>query len=1067
MKSLLNQNESRLSDLESEEGIYNLNDNLSTYIGLLNKRAKLKNFNGFPADFFFKDPILDIGYIISEPLWILNSLNYSPYGFIKINGEHQNLINNNKFCGFIHKNNFYLMTYNQNNLFLYDCNYVNNKDKNINRTSNYIQSIILNSSNNENIINVQFLPNDLGKAYFIIVTDTYDSYLLNININNNMNNINYNFEKIKEKYSQSILVKSFSALWPFNSITSSQNNNNNISNCFIISPHRQLKKKNNLYTYYNTLFLLSNDTLILKYISFSMNNNSILPIIENIKDLSKEILSHFSQLNKKFNSSKNEIYSVDSFFEENKKILYIYCFLGFNNSDEKYILRIIVDNNFNITFDTLDISDKISKNNVQNFKNCKIFVNNFSDEGILVIPDDIIINFNYCNIDKNNNINGWKSCVNFKKQILGINKFNQYGTFNLDLFTSDQGIINFNPCLCYNSPNDKKGNYKIEQSDKTYIFLSNFLQGQLIQKNINNNNNDYINDNNSSINNSFQSKSSRKIKTNLKPYEIILNNDKRKEFYIFLDEIIKKYLIKKSYINELNEKDQYIISKFNSFFDADNTNEKDKNEILYDFINYINNLVNDEKTHIEIMEKQKKKLKLLTVQYLEEKYNKLMILYHISRKCIIEGIKFFEFYPDLLNEFFKLFEKIIIGISICKQENILYEKMEKNGNENNSFTNLFLDNFYGKLKEKKYDDNTNHIKLFGKINNIKGELLDIFFECFFYILNISNNEKNKNLNNYLVQKDNLILFIVNIILEVNSNIEKLILELNPEKGKNDLIKYNNGLWFLSPNNYIANKYLLQIFRYISSWKSESFKDSKIDNDIIFLYAEQLHFLFKNYLLIGNNSLKNKKDFINTQKIIDGILYIFDAERAYQICKKYLDDYTLAKIAFNYKSKYYSDLKNFMKKELIKKKGHIKYILQLILEFEIEYINNSKDNNSIMFNYFEEFSYFENMISDIVKMTKKAENFYNLYLQQKDILNNINDNQLVEKIVLDMRKEAQINGDINNKNKIDYLIKILCLDKTLNFIKSSYLNKKNEGINEDNNDSKMIIDQDEEEEFIHT
>ena len=1069
MKSLLNQNESRLSDLESEEGIYNLNDNLSTYIGLLNKRAKLKNFNGFPADFFFKDPILDIGYIISEPLWILNSLNYSPYGFIKINGEHQNLINNNKFCGFIHKNNFYLMTYNQNNLFLYDCNYVNNKDKNINRTRNYIQSIILNSSNNENIINVQFLPNDLGKAYFIIVTDTYDSYLLNININNNMNNINYNFEKIKEKYSQSILAKSFSALWPFNSLTSSQNNNYNtkIGNCFIISPHRQLKKKNNVYTYYNTLFLLSNDTLILKYLSFSINNNSILPIIENSKDLSKEILSHFSQLNKKFESSKNEIYSVDSFFEENKKILYIYCFLGFYDLNEKYILRIVVDNNFNITFDTLDISDKITKNNVQNFKNCKIFVNNYLDEGILVIPDDVIINFNYCNIDKGNNINGWKSCVNFKKQILGINKFNQYGIFNLDLFTSDQGIINFNPCLCYNSPDDKKGNYKIEQSDKTYAFLANFLQGSLIQKNINNKKNNYINDNNSSLNNSILSNSSRKINTNLKPYEIILNNDKKNEFYLFLDEIIKKYLTKKSYINELNEKDQYILSKFNSFFNANNENVKDKNETLYDFINYINNLVNDEKTHIEIMEKQKKKLKLLTAQYLEEKYNKLMILYNIAKKCNIEGIKFFEFYPDLLNEFFKLFEKIIIGMSICKQENILYEKMEKNGDENNTLINLFLDNFYGKLKEKKRDDNFNHLELFGKINNINEELLDIFFECFFYILNISNNEKNKNMNNYLVQKDNLILFILNIILEVNSNIEKLLLELNLENGKNDLIKYNNGLWFLSPNNYISNKYLLQIFKYITSWKSEYFKDSKIDNDIIFLYAEQLHFLFKNYLLTGNNNLKNKIDFINTQKIIDGILCVFDAERTYQISKKNLDDYTLAKIAFNNKNKYYSDLKNFMKKELIKKKGHIKYILQLILEFEIEYINNSKDNNSIMFNYFEEFSYFENMISDIVKMTKKAENFYNLYLQQKDILNNINDNQLVEKIVLDMRKEAQINGDINNKNKIDYLIKILCLDKSLNFIKSSYLNKKNEGINEDNNDSKMIIDQDEEEEFIHT
>ena len=40
-------------------------------------------------------------------------------------------------------------------------------------------------------------------------------------------------------------------------------------------------------------------------------------------------------------------------------------------------------------------------------------MNNYSDEGILVIPDDVIINFNYCNIDKNNNINGWKSCINW------------------------------------------------------------------------------------------------------------------------------------------------------------------------------------------------------------------------------------------------------------------------------------------------------------------------------------------------------------------------------------------------------------------------------------------------------------------------------------------------------------------------------------------------------------------------------------------------------------------------------------------------------------------------------
>ena len=1045
MKSqLINQNESRLSDLESEEGIFDFNDNLATYNGLLNKRAKLKNYSGFPADFYIKDPILDIGYIISEPLWVLNSLNYSPYGFIKINPEHQNLINNGKFCGFIHKNNFYIMTYDQNYLNMYDCNYVNNKNKN-NKRSNYIHNIILKLENNENIINAQFLPNDLGKAYFIIVTDNYNSYLLNINISEN--NINYNFDEIKDKYSQSILAKSFSALWPFNSMNYNQNINSKISNCFIISPHRQLKKKNNLYTYYNTLFLLSNETLILKYISFSINNNSISPVIENNKDLSKEILSHFSQINKKFSAAKSELYSVDSFFNENKKILFIYCFLGFIDLDEKYILRIVIENNFNITFDTLDISDKIEKNNIQNFKNCKIFVNNFADEGILVIPDDVIINFNYCNTDKNNKINGWKSCVNFKKNILGINKFNQYGIFNLDLFTSDQGIINFNPCLCYNSPDDIKGNYKIEQSDKTYLFLSNFLQGQLIPKKASNNNID----NNSSLNNSFQSNSSKKIKMNLKPYEIILNNDKKKEFYIFLDEIIKKYLNKNSYINELNEKDQYIINKFNSFFNAENNIDKDKNGILYDFLNYINDLVNDDKTHIEIMEKSKQKLKLLTVEYLKEKYNKLIILYNIAKKSTIDNINFFDYFPDLLNEFFKIFEKLIIGMNICKQENILYEKKEKNGDENYVLINLFLDNFYGKLKEKKNFD-FSHLELFGKINNINEELLEIFFECFFYTLNITANDKKNNLNNFLEQKDNLILFIVNIILEVNEGIEKLIIELNPEKGKNDLIKYNNGLWFLSPNNYITNKFLLQIFRYMTSWKSETFKDSKIDNDIIFLYAEQLHFLFKNYLLIGNNSLKNKTDFINTQKIIDGILCVFDIERTYQLCKKYLDDFTLAKIAFSYKDKFYSDLKNFMKKELIKKKGHIKYILQLILLFEIENINNCKNDNNIIFNYFEEFSYFEKDIAAIVKMSKKAENFFNLYLLQKDFVNNINDKKLVENIVVDMKKEAQLNDDNNDKIKIDYLIKILCLDKTLNLIK----NKEERFVHDINNNNNIDI-----------
>ena len=574
-------------------------------------------------------------------------------------------------------------------------------------------------------------------------------------------------------------------------------------------------------------------------------------------------------------------------------------------------------------------------------------------------------------------------------------------------------------------------------------------------------------DNNSSLNKSFQSNSSKKrSNTNLKPYELMVIKDKKNEFYLFLDEIIKKYLKKNSYINELNEKDQYIITKFNSFFNEENNFEKDKDELLNDFLSYIQDLVNDDKTHIEIIEKSGKKLKLLTVQYLKEKYNKLMILYQIAEKSKINGTNFFEYFPGLLNEFFKIFEKLIIGMGICKQENILFEKSEKNGGENNYLENLFLDNFYEKLKEKiGIKEDINHLDLFGKVDNINEELLEIFFESFFYVSKIDMNDKMKNLNNYFEQKDNLMIFISNVILEINKDIEKLLFELNPENRKNEFIKYNNGLWFLSSNNYITNKYLLQIFKDIAKWKLQTYKESKIDNDTIFLYAEQLHFLFKNYLLIGNNSFKDKSDFMNTIKTIDEILGVFDVDRTYQICKKYLDDFTLAKIAFNNKEKYYSDLKIFMKKELEKKKGHIKYILQLILGFEIQNINKCKDDNNIIFNYFEEFSSFEKEIGDIVKTNKKSEYFFDLYLLQKNVLNNINDENSMEKIISYMKKENKEKeiDDVDNKRKIDYLIKLLCLNKSVKLIKDSYLNNKDEEMLDNNN--RMIIDQDEEE-LIH-
>ena len=112
-----------------------------------------------------------------------------------------------------------MLIYDCNKISLYSCNYINNTNnyRNIQK-NNFLYEFSLNAIG-ENIINIQFLLNDLGKAYFIVVTNNDKLYLLNINIENK--NINYYFEECKNKNSPSILAKSFSALWPFNSLVSS------------------------------------------------------------------------------------------------------------------------------------------------------------------------------------------------------------------------------------------------------------------------------------------------------------------------------------------------------------------------------------------------------------------------------------------------------------------------------------------------------------------------------------------------------------------------------------------------------------------------------------------------------------------------------------------------------------------------------------------------------------------------------------------------------------------------------------------------------------------------------
>ena len=127
-------------------------------------------------------------------------------------------------------------------------------------------------------------------------------------------------------------------------------------------------------------------------------------------------------------------------------------------------------------------------------------------------------------------------------------------------------------------------------------------------------------------------------------------------------------------------------------------------------------------------------------------------------------------------------------------------------------------------------------------------------------------------------------------------------------------------------------------------------------------------------------------------------------------------------------------------------------------FEIDFINKCKDDNNIEFNYFEEFIAFEKEIFEIIKISKKAKYFFNLYLLQKNIKNNVEDN-LYDKIVKDMKNEAKLKWNDNDNNNINYFTKLLSLNKCLNLIKNenkaSMIN--NNDYEEDNIDNNMIID----------
>lgn len=110
-------------------------DNMSNYSSSTNSEHshRLEIFiNNHPlienAPLYKKDDTLDIGYVFTNPMTIVNSKTYKKIGSIQIEPAHTGFISMKQFCGFFFDDAFYLLVYSLNNeFFLYrmylDMNY--------------------------------------------------------------------------------------------------------------------------------------------------------------------------------------------------------------------------------------------------------------------------------------------------------------------------------------------------------------------------------------------------------------------------------------------------------------------------------------------------------------------------------------------------------------------------------------------------------------------------------------------------------------------------------------------------------------------------------------------------------------------------------------------------------------------------------------------------------------------------------------------------------------------------------------------------------------------------------
>lgn len=936
------------------------------------------------SSFFYKDETLDIGYILTNPLIIVDSQTYKKLGTIHVDSSHLFLITSKRFCGFFSDETFNILVYSMNNeLFLYTM--VPFSQFNNSSMINFeCKSIIVNRTIENRIMKCKYIQNSEQILYFIIINDKSQINFLTLDIRNFKGEITQLANMNKSSFS----------FWPFSNAIYDDISQMPLYllNPFSYSEYYSGNSDNNI------LLILTEKYL--KILRFSVHDTYVSPeIIYTNYNIKKELLELIQDYN-----NQCDIITCDCYFESNNKVYVIYIII--QNKFKKYYLY-----KKEIALYNKNIPENLSYIEVTNHylgnPNSRLVTNKFGDEMMLLLSGGNVVY-----ISQNLKVE-----KKFSFNVNSINPINSREVFAIDIFDLKNGILNIH----YRNKigiHDKTENVLREIENSNFIQRDNQpLQAKLQERS---------QESNYAIINQFFVQSFQDFEKNkiVRPeikedFSQILNNEHNLiSFSTILMETVKNFLNDDSLnievINKKCPKAESVIAEYlkrklemvnNIFSFLENL----------DFLRISNNISEKQKTLLYLYNSIEKLKAAISIREGENKIlgeNFNLSLTNNSNLSKTPLIDFFnDFYSKMKNEL-----NVPSNTQFSKQ--FLYLKI-------NHINNDFLKNFFNSISTTFNQPIYNEIEKAEYLNS----LLDILNEISLEIIKeyMTKNEKMTEENGinqiFINSRDSFWVLNKNHLDNNLLGFYHLILNF---KGSKEGGKLENGKIILFAEQ-LLKLYQLYFLNYNNSTQHKrDFYSKKIEilTGLIPINAAkcfQLSMDFDDYYTSSLLFYTHKND-----KVLEKSKLILDNKSNNA---EYSDPNK------------FETLEPFIKYMKTKSFKTRIFILKQVLKLEIE--TAQKKNNVPQFynfEYFDNFKDFLEEISIIVGKYPKLNHFFNLYV------NHLKQKEKQEDYKLTNLNELEvILTQTSNKNDNINMIHMTKIQKVMQLIN---LSKDNENINQD-------------------